>query len=364
MYILNLSIDRIITHQIFQRDTDGNIVEPLQSQEYTIFDKAAMGNFKRRVNDAIGAKSKAVEMKIIDQGPADLVTIIDRMADESMDDFAESSFEVACKLAKAQTRKNYPGGIVVIFLGTQGQYSKKMVGIIKAEIHSGYEKRENKLTKEISLKYVEELLLTPTTRLYKTVGFFEKMDYDGVSTDLSDKWTVMISDTQIGKKDGKAAAQYFYEGFAGCGYPDTSARVTKHFYEGAVSFIQGLDVTDSKKNELLNALTIYLKTDISPTASTSDFSDRYFDVETGNQFSEYMEDAGVPDTAFTKDTEHIRSKLRMRSINFSGNLKLTAPAEVLEKKVIIENIDGDTDESGTPAEWTQITIKDRISKQE
>ncbi|WP_432729937.1 hypothetical protein [Klebsiella oxytoca] len=37
----------------------------------------------------------------------------------------------------------------------------------------------------------------------------------------------MISDYQISKADGKAAAQYFYQHFLGCGYPETSARTTK-----------------------------------------------------------------------------------------------------------------------------------------
>lgn len=364
MHLLKLSIDRIITHQIYRRDTNGDIVPPHQSQEYTIFDRPAMEKFKQRVREAIGEKSNAVQMKIVHQGQNDLVTLVDQMVDQGEDDFAESSFDIALKLAKDQDRKNYPGGLLVIFLGTQGMDSKKVFGIIKAEVHSGYEKKVNQITNEISLRYVEELLLTPGTKLYKTAGFIEKETYDGVSEDLNDKWNVLISDNQINKAEGKVAAQYFYEKFLGCGYPETSARTTKQFYEAAFKFIHDLNIPALEKNDLLNALTIYLRTDASPTASTSEFAERYFDVDTQDLFTEHMEEKGLPNTAFTKDTDHIKNKLKVRSIKFSSNVKITAPPEVLENLVTFETIEGDIDESGTPAEWTKVTIKDRITKQE
>ena len=364
MQLLNLSIERIITHQIYRRDIDGNIVDPFQSNEYTIFDSDAMRTFKSRVNDALGQKSKAVQMEIVHQGITDLSTLVDQMVDQDEAEFAVNSFKIANKLARAQDRRNYPGGIIVVFLGTQGEYSKKMFGIIKAEVHSGYEKKMDEITREISLKYVEELLLTPGTKLYKTVGFFENKEYDPTSKNLNDKWTVMVSDFQINKVDGKAAARYFHDGFLGCGYPQTSAKTTREFYDETVLFIQGLNRSESDKIDLLNALTLYMKADMTPTASISDFGSRYFDVDTQDDYSDHMEEAGIPNTAFSKDTEHIKNRLKLRQINFSSKVKLTAPPEVFREKIIIETIEGDPDESGEPTEWTNVIVKDRISQQE
>lgn len=365
MHLLNFNVDRIIIHQVYRRDPDGNRVVPTQSHEYTNFEQSAMQEFKSRVKDAIGEGSKAVQMEIVNQESNDLPSLVNQLIDQDDEAFAISSYDIAKKLTDAQQTKSIPGGIVVVFSGTQGSQSKNYLGIIKAEVHSGYEKEINLKTNEISLKFVEELLLTPGTRLYKTAGFFEKADFDGVSEDLNDKWIVMISDYQISKAEGKAAAHYFYSDFLGCGYPKTSARTTKHFYESTRLFISEMDTSEEKKSNLLNALTTYLKVDTSSTISSSDFAEKYFDdIDVQDMFTAYMKNSGLPDNAFTKDIEHIKSKLQFRKVNFSSNVRITAPSEAFKNLITIETIEGDMDESGSPAEWTKVIIQDRIIKQE
>lgn len=364
MQLLNLSIDRIIIHQIYQRNQDGNKVAPSQSHEYTNFDNTAMEAFKARVIDALGEGSKAVQMEIVNQGQNDLPTIVDKIIDQDKPNFAVSSYDIAKKLNDAQHRRQIPGGIIVIFSGKQGHPLKRFLGIIKAEIHSAYEKEVNQDTNEISLKFVEEVLLTPGTRLYKTAAFFEKSGYGDTSTELNEKWAVMVSDYQINQADGKAAALYFYSDFLGCGYPQTSARTTKLFYESASSFIVGLDIPEADKSDLFNALITYLKVDTSSTISASDFASRYFDVDTQDDFTGHMEDSGLPTESFTKDITHIANKLKFRKVSFSKNIKITAPSDIFGKLIKIETIEGTLDESGTPAEWTQIIIKDRITQHE
>jgi hypothetical protein len=365
MQLLNFNVDRIIIHQVYRRDADGNKVTPAQSHEFTNFEQSAMAEFKSRVKDAVGEGSKAVQMEIVNQEVNDLPTLINNIIDQEDEEFATSSYDIAKKLTDAQQTKSIPGGIVVVFSGTQGSQSKKFLGIIKAEVHSGYEKEINPETNEISLKFVEELLLTPGTRLYKTAGFFEKAGSDDNVSDLNDKWVVMVSDYQISKAEGKAAAQYFYSAFLGCGYPETSARTTKHFYVSTSKFISDMDVSEEKRNGLLNALTTYLKVDTSSTISSSDFAEKYFDdIDIQDNFTTYMRDSGLPDNAFTKDIEHIERKLQFRKFNFRGNVKITAPSEAFKNLITIETIEGDMDESGSPAEWTKVIIKDRIVKQE
>ena len=365
MQLLNLNIDRIIIHQIYRRDSDGNKVAPTQSHEYTNFDQNAMESFKTRVKDALGDGSKAVQMEIVNQDQNDLPSLIDKIIEQDDDTFSVSSYDFAKKLTDAQQMKSIPGGIVVVFSGKQGHPSKKFIGIIKAEVHSGYEKEINEKTNEITLKFVEEILLTPGTRLYKTAAFFENSNYDESSSDLNDKWTVMISDYQISKTDGKAAAQYFYSDFLGCGYPQTSARTTKQFYESTRLFIADLDVPAVEKSDLLNALVTYLKVDTSSTISSLEFATKYLnDVDIQDTYTSYMKDLGLPDSAFTKDIEHVKNKLQFRKINFRSNIKITAPSDTFKELITIEAIEGDLDESGTPSEWTKVIIKDRISKQE
>jgi len=364
MQLLNLSIDRIIIHQIYQKDDEGNEVKPTQSHEFTRFEQSALEAFKARVTDALGEGSNAVQMEIVNQEPEDLVSLVNHMTSQDDESFSVSSYDIAKKLTKAQQTRSIPGGIVVVFSGTQGPHRKKFLGIIKAEIHSAYEKQTNPKTNEISLKFVEEVLLTPGTRLYKTAGFFEKASTVESSTCLNDKWVVMISDSQISKTDGKAAARYFYSSFLGCGYPQTSARTTKEFYDSSSSFIRALDVPETKKNDLLNALTTYLKVDTSSTISSSDFASKYFDTDIQDEFTNHMEDSGLPTTAFTKDIEHIESKLKVRKIRFSKKVNITAPSDAFKELITFESIEGDPDESGVPSEWTKVIIKDRVTQLE
>ena len=120
-----------------------------------------------------------------------------------------------------------------------------------------------------------------------------------------------------------------------------------------------------KKNDLHNALTTYLKVDTSSTISASDFSSKYFDdIDTQDAYTNHIEEAGLPTTAFTKDIEHVSKQLKFRKVQFRKNIKISAPSETFKKLVSIETIDGDADESGTPSKWTKVIIKDRIIKQE
>lgn len=362
MQLINLYIEQIVIHQIYQKEPDGSIVPPKKSSTFIRFDHNAMETFKVRVIDALGSHSKAVDMVIVGQDASDISRKVNSLKDADESSFIDISYDIAQKLTEAQVRKSIPGGILVVFRGTFGASSKAFIGIMKAEIHSAYEKTENVITNEISLKYVEEALLTPATKLYKTAGFFEKNASPLDSDDLNNIWSVSISDSQISQTDGKAAAHYFYSSFLGCGYPESSARTTREFYEATCGFLKKMDITEEQRNDLHNALISYLKYENSQVVSANEFSERYFDVDTRDDFSEYLEDKGLPLTAFTKDIEQIASKLKTRKLSFSQNVKITAPSDVFKDLVSIESILKNNE--GEDVNWTKIIVKDKIVSQE
>lgn len=365
MKIVNLNIERLIIHQVYRRNEDGDRLDPFRSHDLTRFDSDAMEEFRSRVIGALGESSKAVQMDIAEADLHRVPAIVDKLSAYNDHDFALLSYDVALRLSEAQNRRSMPGGIVVVFSGTYGVPAKKFVGIIKAEIHSAYEKELDKATNEISLKFVQEVLLTPSARLYKTAGFFEKPFYDGKSDDLNDKWAVMISDHQINQSDGKAAAKYFYSDFLGCCYQQTSARTTKQFFDATAAFIKDIDIPEEDKSELLNALTTYMKVDTSSTISATDFAGRYFrSAEVQDAFVEFIRDEGLPTTSFTKDITHIKNSLKYRKVSFGKSIKITASPEAFRDLIEMESIDGALDEWGVPASWTKIVIKERITEQE
>lgn len=361
MSITNLSVHRIIIHQIFQKKSD-TMETPEKSTEYTRFDTSAQMDFDSRVIGALGSDSKAVTMHIVDLETDSLPNIIDKAIDDNSEDFIESSYKIAYKLAKAQFEKgrNIIGGIVVVFTGTYGVSNKKILGVMKADIHSGYE-RVTTENGQISLKHIKHLLLTPSSKLYKTVGFCEKEDYDPSSTNLNDKWLVLISDNQISQVDGKASAEYFYNTFAGCGYPETSARTTKTFYEATKKFILDLDgKTTEEKYELTNALTTYLKLGQSSTVSPIEFAESFFDKKVIDDYRNFLRKREIPITPFTKDIEHIKNQLKLHKVTFGNNVKIEADPDTFSKDITIEPIQGEPDENGSPTEWTKIIIKSRL----
>lgn len=364
MQLTNLEIDKIAIHQIFKRNIDGTVKTPKKSSRLINFDASALATFKVRVIDALGSQSKAVDMIIINQSQSDTATAIENLRNASDNEFVDISYTIASKLSEAQVRKSIPGGILVVFRGRYSNPEKSFIGVMKAEIHSAYEKTESPVTHEISLKFVEEALLTPATKLYKTAGFFEKTTTRNEESinDLNTIWQVSISDSQISQTDGKAAALYFYSSFLGCGYPESSARTTREFYEATCGFLTKMDIPEEKRNDLHNALISYLKYENSAIVSATEFSNRYFDVDTRDLFSEHIEDKGLPLTAFTKDIEQISTKLKQRKLSFSKNVKITAPSDVFKELIDIESIT--ENQNGEPVNWTRITIKDRIVSQQ
>lgn len=367
MHLTHLEIEKICIHQIFKRNPDGSKKTPEKSSDLVKFDTVAMETFKQRVIDALGSQSKAVDMKIIEQDGDKAPSLFTSLSTVTDSDFLDTSYVLADRLADAQKRKGLSGGIVVVFRGSFGSTDAAkrnvIIGVIKADIYSAYQKIEDKFTHEISLKYVKEALLTPSSKLFKTAAFAEKYPKSGnsVTPNLNDSWLVAVSDYQISQTDGKVAAQYFYETFLGCGYPESSARNTQKFFESVKTFIKGLELSNEEKHELNNALVCYLKLDKSGIISPDKFAQTYFDPDTADDFMTHLGDSGVPTTSFTKDTQHVNSKLKIQKVSFgqSKSIRLLAPAEVFKDKVIMESIV--SDEEGNPVNWTKLVIKEKLA---
>jgi len=363
MNFLKLTIDKIAIHQIFPRGEDRKEIVPVMGKELIKFEQIALNDFKRRVLDSLGNGSSAVRMQISDHKNGSTPILVSKLHSLKEKDFINSSYEIAKNLTSAQTRKGMPGGIVVVFSAFYDSEKLDAVGIIKADLHSGYEKFQDKTTGLISLKHVQELLLTPSTKLYKSAGFFRRRDAI-TSENLNDQWVVEISDYQINKSDGKAAAQYFYQSFLGCDYPESSARTTKLYFELASFFISKMKIDEEERTDLHNALYADLKTRKSDQVEPLTFAATYMSAEDVDNFRNYLEDSDFSVESFIKDTQHITSKLKNRRVKFSKDIRISAPSEIFEEFITIETVDGEKHEDGYVPKWTSILIKDRIINQQ
>lgn len=361
----NLSIGRLIIHEVFARGADKALVQPNYGAQPLTLPQDARDALQARITNALGKSSHGVEMTIREFG-ADSTwhkakAIIEAQGKDA--EFVNLSQNIANKLATAQTNRTIPGGIVVVIEGTCGNPARSFMCVIKAEPHGGFTKRQ--ANGNLTLDYIKELILTPQAKLYKIGAFLCNDPSATTPQSPADGWRAFLFDDLITQGNKLTAAQYFYESFLGLSFPSNSAFQTKQFHSLTKDFIRNANVDTEKKIDLLNALTTYLKTDQAATVQVNDFSQNYLgDAALQDAYTAYMGQKSFPSTAIHKDLSEVQNQLRLRKLTFGHDIKLTAPADKFENYVRIESINGDTDEHGNVPKWTKITVRDHIRDQE
>ncbi len=363
MLFQNLTIDKVIIHEVYRRGDSREIIPPTFSNSLLTLDQKSIEALGDRIVTAMGKASQSMEMDIINSEVGDLVSIAKVLASAEDEDFIQQSQAIATKLSNAQNRRDIPGGILVIFSGLSGHPAVKVIGAIKAEIHSGFTKHYGEKG-ELTLQFLTDLILTPQTKLYK-IGAFVEVDAKADVAEFPAGWKAVIYDDLMTSSNRLGAAQYFYEGFLGCAFPETNARYTKEFHDLTKNFIQSLNITEEGKIDLHNALITYLKTDQNANLEVAGFSQQYFNnEEIRDSYVNYMEEKEFPQNAIQKDLQDVATSLKFRRVTFGGGIKLLVPSEIFEAKVKMRVIDGAVDENGQIPKWTEIIIKDRICGQE
>lgn len=361
MELENLRLTRVVIHEVFQRADDRTAVAPAFGNALEVLDGDAFDALRSRVVSAMSSPSKCLEMSIAEVGPQSMFAEVLRLVDADDVLFVEQSKEAAKLLTSAQKSRRIPGGILIVFTGEALTPRRRIVGVIKAEVHNGFIRERN--GQSMALKFLKDLLLTAQTKLYK-IGLFVESAPDAVG-EPENRWRSFIYDETISMADRDKAAQYFYEGFLGCKFMESSARNTRRFHDLTKNFIGQMDVTEIERVELHNALVTYLKVDQSPTVSTAGFAETYLrDGEVKDAYAEYMQKADFPTVAVVKDLSDVNAKLRVRKLVFRNDVKLFAPAEGFDNLVTIEVIEGDNDELGNRPRWTRLIVKADISGQE
>lgn len=362
----NLTINRIIIHEIHRRNDDRSLRDPNYGNQLIQLDVEAQNALQLRITDALGESSHGIEMKIERTTVGSLWNLasdIVRVGGNN-EEFIQLSQIVTANLAAAQTSKGVPGGIVVVIDGSCGHPSRRFMCVIKAEPHAGFIKREEE--GQLLLKYLKDLILTPQSKLYK-IGAFVNLDPTvPVTLELpAGGWKAFLFDDLATRGNRLGAAQYFYETFLGLAFPTDSAFQTKQFHTLTKDFIRKANVDEEVKSGLLNALNTYLKVDNSATVQVAAFAQAYIPVpELQDAYAQHMQRNNFPQHAVHKDLTEVASALRQRKIMFGHNIKLIAPPEDFEGYVRMKTIDGEPTADGQVPKWTQIIIRDRIMDQE
>lgn len=335
MNFSNLQIDRIVIHEIFERDSDRNIQTPRYGNELSVLDDKGIEAFEGRIINAIGSESNSMEMDIVSYGKGSCISIVNELINLNDNEFIEVSKGIADKLAEAQISKRIPGGVVVIAQGTVGEeIDKNCVVIIKAEIHNGFTRTNNVLA------YLSDLLLTPQQKLYKIAAFLE----NNTDTDnLMEKFELCVYDHNMKKSETKDAAAYFYSTFLGSTFKKNSKIMTRDFYEKTKEVINELDITDEEKIDLNMGLYTYVKSGVNSTLSIGEFSNQYLREDLRDYYQNRMKEKEVSSTAISKDLAYLNNRLKQRKIKFTSEVSITGPSDKFNDSVnVLECADNRT----------------------
>ncbi len=113
----------------------GNILEHL--------DGDAVDALRGRIVSAMASPAKCLQMAINKTEHGSVFHLASQLVDADDALFVVQSRQTAELLADTQISRKIPGGILVAFTGSAGAPARRLVGIIKAEVHSGFTREQS-----------------------------------------------------------------------------------------------------------------------------------------------------------------------------------------------------------------------------
>jgi hypothetical protein len=352
----NLTVSRVTLHHIFRRSTSGARIDPVIGEEVFHPTGRVKSLLETRLVASLGNKTKSMSVDVV-KGAAGSTFQLARGVVDSDDDLLILNSElIANQLADAQVTQTPNEGFLFIICGTVGPLSKRFVALMKAEPQEGFAVQD---AAGITFSFLNNLVLTPASKLYK-VGMFIEDDATASSSTTSSGWVAHLYDDNMSQANRENASIYFYEAFLGCALPKDNAFRTKRFFELTETFILALPETPEVKSDLKTALYTYLKVDTSTTVSVDDFADTYFASDTHRMglYKTHMRTAEFQSFAFTKDLQDLALVLKKRTLRFPSGIKITGLAASIE--TLSFETETSEDASGRSYEQTIITVPEKL----
>jgi hypothetical protein len=336
--LINLRIDKIIAHEVYKRTETRDVVQPKCSHDFTQLDSGGLSTLQERIVNTLGDESYCIEMSIAQEDSTSAYGTCCQLLGADNNTFKSLSNQLANKLALSQLSRRIPGGILVIFDGLVGNLNHRYIGLIKAEIHSGFSLQET--DGNLLLKFLSDLLLTPQQKLYKIALFIEVNRPSNPELRTPGDFKVLVYDHNMTRFETRQAAQYFYETFLGCSFSPSDKKLTSDFYHDTREFIQSLPIGDEAKLDINSSLYTYLKVAQSNISTVSDFADQYLEPPIRDNYNTFMIGKGLPEHAFTKDITYIKNFLKRRNLRFTSGVKISAPSQRFDDLVRVTGRDG------------------------
>lgn len=350
----NLVIERIVVHEIFERDIEKKVAPPNLSTELTSLHPVGIQTLQKRITSVMGSNAHSIEMQIVDAGEASAFRTVSELLDLDDVNYVAASGKLISKLVEAQTTRSIPGGIVVVLTGTTGPNSRRFASVVKAEEHEGFTREAGKGV--VLLRYLTNLLLTPQQKLYKVGFFIEKGKPITPGCErVPEDFHAYVYDHNGTKAETRDAARYFYNAFLGLEIASSSKKLTRDFYHLTRQFIDEAKLPPSQKVDLNYGLYTYLKVAQESVIGIASFSDGYLPRGMRDSYRAFMLEKKFSEDKFSKDITYLQRTLKRRSMRFTSDVRLSGPSENFSQLVSVE---------GTQSGSTMIKIAGSIEEQD
>ena len=302
---------------------------PYLTDEIITPNKKTKALFREKVVSAL-AGNKAISVKSKAKKHGTILRIVKKLqssvgTNEYTESFIKISKEIALHYSKViDGRSN--DCIILLLEINKGNKIRHSILILELEVGIQAEQKEEKGKRTINLGYIESLILSKNTRLFKIAHLAFEKNYDAI---VCDKQT----------RAEELAARYFMKDFLECNYVRIPRIATKEFYDKSMEFINSIKDGRDKYTSSIHLLS-YIQSDEN-ILSASEFA-RKLNRKYSQGYIDFFGEEEISMEPFQKDISGIKRDLDIKRIQFTNGIALIGPSEQLDKNVNIERIEEDS----------------------
>lgn len=336
-----LRIERVIGHEVYPFDKDGNSVSPLFSNSLSPLNPNTREIINDRVADALGQLSNSYPITFSNTSPGSFLDLVAKAISEADEvKFIELTKALAQLLADSQKRRNITTGVLIV-VQAKASGNRPALLVFKCEKQAGLS-ASNPASNSFVVEGLRNLMLTPAGELYKVCAVVGKPGNHPMRG-----YDAYVYDNAVVKDKAKVKlSEFFVERFLGACIAESARTETFSTYKAFVSAIQA---TFPAGAEMLRVKYDLEAAFSEPDSSLADgrgifspntFIDSKVPQEKREEVRRKIAELGVVENRVVLDLADLN--IGKTSVDFENGIRLSGPTELLSVA-----IGYDTQEDGT-----------------
>ncbi len=319
--VADLVLSRLIAHEVPQKESGA---QPQLSDEDRAPDARIRNFFRERLSGSLN--ESGIDVVFDPSGNPTVKTGVTTLYATPSDLIAVSK-GMAKHLFSVQNRQN-TAGLLVVATGTIQNHAA--VAILKLEHEEGIRVIEvsEKGVRTFNLEYLNSLVLTKRTKVFKVGLFVERKPA-----------YARVSDEQFGRGAHRGVAEFFLREFLGCKYATAPEVQTDEFLKSAQLFINE-DITDPEKRARYEQALLAELNSKDDGIRPRQFANRHIDTAIERkQFIDRVSTRGLPTDLIPKSLALIGSTIKRIQMTFENGTTISAHPELFGEQIKVTKID-------------------------